>query len=285
MHLVKKIAAGVPVAALALIGPAFSAHASTHPSRFTFHAAVPATAGPPTYNNQGSAGYAATGANFASVTETATLRDPSEYASVTDGLGFGVTLASDSTEVDIGVSNSTTSGSLYYPAVDLYVGGVLQTGAPEYNAVWCAAGSTTCGPAGDATNGGFPDGDQVTETLTFNKANGVMDYTAYDAAGNVFTGQFGGLKGQTFGTADVGAGFDPGVFTSPATAEKFVTFGAVSLTSSTGTHYTLASSALTTTEQIATSDGTSTGLVEAKPSALLTSGKGFSVSFEPNAAG
>ena len=282
MHLSRKLAAVVPVAALALAGPAMAANASTHGTRPMFHpAASPATVGATQYA-QGSAGYNVTGTNFKTITENATLRDPSEYASVTDGLGFGVTLASSTTEVDIGVSNTTTTGSLYYPAIDLYVNNVLQTGAPEYNAVWCAAGSTTCGPAGDATNGGFPDGDKVTETLSFNTANGVMDYTAYDAAGNVFTGQFGGLKGQDFNQADVGGGFDNTDFVAPPTPEKFVTFNSVGLTSYSGTHYTLNAAAITTSPQWATSDGTVNGAVQAKPSGL-TRTHGFSVSFEPSA--
>ena len=276
MHLIKKIAAVVPVAALTLIAPALSASASTHGSRYLFHPAVPAVTGTTEYD-LGSAGYAATGANFKTVTETATLRDPSEYASVTNGLGFGVTLKSATAEVDIGVSDATTSGTQYSPGVDLYLNNVLQTGAPEYDAQWCPAGSATCQPA--AGGAGFAAGDTVTQTLSFNKINGVLDYTAYDAAGNVFTGQFGALKGQNFDEADVAGGF--GSFTAPPTAEKFVAFKSVGLVSYSGKHYTLSSAAITTSAQVATSDGTATGTVQAKPSALLTSGKGFSVSFEP----
>ena len=287
MRFITKLAAVVPAAALTLAGPAWSASASTHGLRPLFHPAVsPATVGTTPQYELGAAGYGVTGTatttNFKSITETATLRDPSEYASVTDGLGFGVTLASSKTEVDIGVSNTTTTGTLYYPAVDLYLNGSPnpQPGAPEYNAQWCGAISGTCGPAGDATNGGFPDGDKVTETLTFNTANGVMDYTAYDPAGNVFFGQFGGFKGQDFGTADVGGGFDNSDFNAPPTAEKFVTFQSVGLVSYSGAHYTLTSSGVNATPQWATSDGMSDGAVQAKPTGLASTGKGFSVSFE-----
>jgi hypothetical protein len=278
MHLITKLAAVVPAATLTLIGPALSASAGTHASGHLLRPAVPAVTGTTEYT-QGSAGYAATGVNFKTVTETATLRDPSEYASVTDDLGFGVTLKSATAEVDLGLSDTTTSGTQYSPGVDLYLNNVLQTGAPEYNAQWCPASSPTCQPAADGA--GFAAGDAVTETLTFNKANGVLDYTAYDAAGNVFTGQFGGLKGQNFSEADVGGGFDPGDFTPPPTSEKFVTFQSVGLVSYGGKHYTLSSAAITTSAQVATSDGTATGTVQAKPSALKNNGKSFSVAFEP----
>lgn len=280
MHLIRKLAAVTPVAALTLIGPALSASASTHATRPMFRpAARPATAGSPVYG-QGSAGYDATGTNvgtnFKSVTETATLQDPSQFASVTNGLGFGVTLKSATAEIDLGVSDATIPGSTYSPGVDLYLNGVLQTGAPEYNAQWCPAGGS-CQPA--TAGGSFALGDKVTETLSFNTVDGVMDYAAYDAAGNVFTGQFGGLKGQKFSEADVGGGF--GSFNAPPTPERFVTFKSVGLVTYSGTHYTLGSSAINASPEYATSDGTATGTIQAKPSALLKNGKVFSLSFVP----
>lgn len=282
MHLIRKLAAVAPVAALALAVPALSANASTHGPRPMFHPAVrPDTVGQPTYAMQ-SAGYNVTGTatttNFKTVSETATLQDPSQFASVTNGLGWGLTLKSGSVEVDLGISDSTVPHTAYSPAVDLFLNGVLQTGAPDYNAQWCAAGGT-CQPATEG--GSFAFGDSVTETLSFNPADGVLDYAAYDAHGNVFTGQFGGLKGQKFSEADVGGGF--GSFSAPATPERFVTFRGVSLVTYSGKHVKLSSSAVNAAPQIATSDGTSGGTVQAKPSALSSTGNGFSITFKPAA--
>jgi hypothetical protein len=288
MHLTRKLAAIVPVAALALIGPAMAANASTHGTRPLFHPATrPATIGGGTQYAMQAAGYnaigTAAGTNFKTITETATLQDPSQFASVTDGLGFGPTLSSGSgagsAEVDLGISDSTTTGTQYDPAVDFYLGGQLQTGAPEYNALWCPDG-TNCVPADNG--GGFNPGDKVTETLSFNPADGVLDYAVYDSQDNLFTGQFTGLKGQDFSHADLGGGF--GSFTAPATAEQFVTFSSVHLTTYSGKNLTLASAGVTASPQVATSDGTSTGTVQAKPT-VLNKTHGFSLRFEPAAAG
>lgn len=271
MHITRTLAAAVAAAALPLAAAgAASAGTATHHPMF-LHASPLATHSTRVYA-VGSAGYVATGAQFRRVTETAYLRNPAQYASITDGIGFGVTLQSAAWQIDIGVSDTTTSGTIYSPGVDEYQNGTLKPGAPDYAAQWCPAGGA-CQPAADG--GGFAVGDTVTETVTYSQSSGVVNYSAHDAAGNLFTGQFR-VGAVSFTQADVGAGF--GSFTAPPSAAKLVAFSKVALTTYSGKTTGL-SSWWSHAKELATSDGTSTGAVQAAPTDLGTGGSSFSVNF------
>ncbi|MBO0769931.1 MAG: hypothetical protein J2P35_00575 [Actinobacteria bacterium] len=237
-------------------------------------AALPAGAstGPRLYSNSG-AGYAVTGAQFRYVAASAYLRNPAQYSAVTDGIGWGVTLTSADYVIDLGVSDTTTSGTTYSPAVDVYKDNTLVPGAPDYDAKWCPAGGQ-CQPA--SAGGSFPVGETVTQDLFYNTATGVVSANEYDAAGNLFTFAYHVGTGQSFHTADVGAGM--GKFTAPSSATQFFRFTNIQLTSYSG-HRAGLVSWWTRHKKFMTSDGTSAGTTEASPSNL--SYGNFTVTLQP----
>lgn len=271
MSIITKLAV-VPAAALAAVaGTAVAA----------------ASAGPPVYascaTNPGGAcaGYQATGASFKFVTDTAFVADPSQNANVTDGLGWQVTLTGAGTghtwAVDAGISDATTSGTLFDPAYDVYEDGTLVAG-PDTNAQWCPAGGT-CAPAD--LGGGFAQGDKVTQSLTYDRTNGLVNVRESDAAGNAFTASYPVGPGIAFGTARVEAGYDPGDFHAPVGAQVIVKPYAVTLTTYAGKHAALGTGPWKASPEIATSTGTSTGTVQASPGKLASTGKAFAIYFRP----
>lgn len=280
MRITRKLAAAVAVAALPLAAAsAASAGTSTHHPMFLFHGApfAPFANGKPLYET-GSSGYAVTSAQFRSIAETAYLRNPGQYASITGGYGFGVTLETDSLQINIGVSAATLPAStLYSPGLTEYDNGALVSGSPYYSAQWCPAGGSC---QAMASGDGFAVGDSVTESLSYNRSSGKLNYLASDAAGNEFTGAFDVGTRLSFHEANVGAGYNTSAYAAPKTATKLVAISGVAVTTYTGKTTGL-SSWFTCSEEIATSNGLKSGTKQMEPTALSGSGTSFTMNFVP----
>lgn len=265
MKRVLVVAAAAPLLALALAVPA---SASSGPTKFASCA---------TNDGGACAGYIASGAQFRHVTNTAFLRNPAADSAITNGIGWQDGLKSTSNPAStwdaiVGISDTTTSGTIYSPQSLVYHNGSLVAVAP--NAVFCPAGGT-CQPA--SAGGGFAPGDTVTETVTYNRASGTVDFAAFDAAGNVYKAFDPVGTGISFGQARIEAGY--GTFSPPAANTKLVRFTGAGVTLYNGTKHSLSSS-FTTSPEKATSTGTGAGTLQAFPTALNSAGTAFSVFFE-----
>jgi hypothetical protein len=280
LHITAKLAALAAAAALplAMASTASAAPAAPHPVIWHTSTIRPATTGERLYA-QGEAGYAADGAQFRLAAESAYLRNPAQYAAITDNVGEGELLAQDSEsgwQISIGVSEATTGGTVYNPAFFVLKGSTQKSG-PYTNDTWCPAGGT-CAPLTEAD--GFAVGDTVHQSIYYDQATGVVQYSMTDAAGNSARGTYSVGKGVSFGVALMGPFWDQDVFTAPTAATKLFSLSSAALTTYSGSHSGL-SSWFSHSKVIGTSDGTPTGTVEAVPSDLGSNGSSFSTSFEP----
>jgi hypothetical protein len=249
-------------------------------------AALPAAAstGPRTFascaTNDGGAcaGYIASGAQFQQIRDTAFLRKPSQYAAITNGIGWQDSLRAGTTwDAIVGISNSTSPvGAVWSPAFLIYHNGALEPGAPDTNnAQWCPAGGS-CQSA--SLGGGFPLGDTVTETVTYARAEGTVNVAARDAAGNLFKGFFPVGTGISFGQARIEAGY--GTFTPPAASTRLVRITGAGVTLYNGNKFSL-SAWFVHNKELATSNGTGSGTLQASPTDLENGGTAFNVNFQP----
>lgn len=265
MKRVLVVVAAAPLLALALAVPA---SASTGPTKFASCA---------TNDGGACAGYIASGAQFRFVTNTAFLRNPAAVSPITNGIGWQDGLKSTSNPAStwdaiVGISDTTTSGTIYSPQSLVYHNGSIVAVAP--NAVFCPAGGT-CQPA--SAGGGFQPGDTVTETVFYNRSAGTVDFQASDPAGNLYRAFDPIGTGISFGQARIEAGF--GSFSPPAANTKLVAISKAGVTLYNGTKHTLSSFFVTSPEK-ATSTGTGAGTLQAFPTALDSTGTSFSVFFQ-----
>ena len=223
------------------------------------------------------AGCDVSGAQFQQITNVAFLRDPVQYSAITNGIGWQDSLrAGTAWDVIVGVSNGTAPfGSLYSPGFLVYHNGSLEPGAPETNnAQWCPVGQP-CEPA--SLGGGFPVGDTVTETVTYARTEGTVNVSARDVAGDLFKGFFPVGPGISFGQARIEAGY--GSFSPPAGVTRLVRITGAGVTLYNGKKFSLAAW-FTHNKELATSNGTGSGTLQASPTDLESGGTAFSVNFE-----
>ncbi|HEX4062922.1 MAG TPA: hypothetical protein VHY58_18045 [Streptosporangiaceae bacterium] len=281
MRITFRVAALVAAAALPL-AMASSASAAPAPRHPVFgHAASirpanvrPASTGGRAYI-EGLAGYLVSGAQFRLAAQSTYLRNPDQYADITNGLDEGVILVSSDWEIDISVgADTTTVGEPYGPAFYVYQGDT-QVSGPYGNGMWCPVGGS-CAPLADGE--GFAVGATVRQSVYYDQATGTVDYSATDTAGNRAYGSYSVGKGVAFYGAILGGGW--GDFTAPAAATKLFAFSGAALTTYSGHHSGL-SSWFSHSKVIGTSDGTSTGTVQGEPTDLASNGSAFSVNLEP----
>ena len=141
--------------------------------------------------------------------------------------------------------------------------------------MFCPAGGT-CQPA--SQGGGFAVGDTVTQTVFYNRTTGTVDFTAFDAAGNLYRAFDPIGTGISFGQARIEAGY--GTFRPPAAVTRLVRITGAGVTTYNGKKHTLASFFVTSPED-GTSTGTGAGTLQAFPTALDSTGTAFSVNFQP----
>ena len=280
MHITAKLAALAAAAALplAMASTASAAPAVPHPVFWHPSTIRPASTGA-RYYAEGEAGYVAGGAQFRLTAESAYLRNPAQYAAITDNVGEGDLLAQDEEsgwQISIGVSEATSGGTVYNPAFFVFKGSTQKSG-PYTNDTWCPAGGS-CAPLTDTD--GFAVGDTVHQSIYYDQATGDVQYSATDAAGNSAHGSYSVGKGVSFSIGLPVSFWDPDVFTAPAATTKLFSFSSVALTTYSGSHSGL-SSWFSHSKVIATSDGTPTGTVQGVPSDLGSNGSSFSTTFEP----
>jgi hypothetical protein len=258
-------AAAAPLLAVALAVPA---SASTGPRHFASCA---------TNDGNACAGYIASGALFRFVTDTAFLRPPAPLSAITNGIGWQDSLRAVTPgatwDAIMGISDTTTSGTIYSPQSLVYHNGSLVAVAP--NAVFCPAGGT-CQPA--SSGGGFQPGDTVTENVGYNRATGTVDMTAFDAAGNIYRAFDPVGTGISFGQARIEAGY--GTFSPPAALTRLVRVTKAGVTTYNGNKHTLVGF-FVHSKELATSTGTRAGTLQAFPTDLSGGGTVFSVNFQP----
>jgi hypothetical protein len=276
LHIITKVAALAAAAALplAMAGTASAAPAAHRPVFGPAAHVRPLSTGPRAYT-EGIAGYIADGAQFRFAADSTYLRSPAQYADITPGVDEGVILASNDWEFNISVGADTSpAGTVYGPEFYVFEGSTTVSG-PFGTGTWCPAGGT-CAPLADGD--GFAVGDTVRLSLYYDQSAGTVEFSATDAAGNRAAETFHVGTGQSFDFALLGGGW--GNFTAPAAATKLDAFSDAALTTYTG-HRSGLSSWFSHSKLIGTSDGTSTGTVQAAPSDLASNGSSFSVSFAP----
>lgn len=235
-------------------------------------AALPsgASVAPTVYTGE-QAGYAATGAQFKSVTATVYLRKATQYASELQGYGYSVQLWSGGQLVVLGVSDSTAS-SPYSPGIAVF--------NPETHATICAE-NAACGDNFGATS--FPAGHTVRLSLSYNRASGNVTAAVTDlTAGTSTTSTYQAGTGVSFRQARVGAEdgitpFDNSVsYNHPAAAVKWGRFTAATVHNYKGKAFSLSQGQYFGVGQVLmTSNGTPGGALEAAPASL--SGGAFNV--------
>jgi hypothetical protein len=258
-------AAAAPLLALALAVPA---SASTGPRLFASCA---------TNDGNACAGYVMSGANFERVTETAFLRNPAQYSSITNQLSWqdslkSVSNAASTWDAIVAISDTTTSGTAYSPQSLVYHNGSLVAVGP--NAVFCPAGGT-CQPA--SAGGGFQPGDTVRQTVTYDRPDGTVNFSASDTAGNVYRAFDPVGTGIAFGQARIEAGY--GSFSPPAANTKLVQISNASVRLYNGKTHSL-NAFFTTSPEQGTSTGTGAGTRQAFPTVLNGAGNSFAVNFQ-----
>jgi hypothetical protein len=219
-----------------------------------------ASTGPRDYTPD-SSGYSATQAQFRYVQDTVYLRSPSKFAAVDDGVSWETHLFGTSTggnvSADINIGGNPKTDSSYHPWADV-------NGAPL-----TLQGDTR-----------FAAGQSVTETIYYNKANGVVSVNVFDANGDSAFGQ-AHVGSVSFNNPRIYGGFDSGSsFTAPSSPMTLARFTGVRLTTYNGHRGTLASW-YSHSKVLATSNGHQNGSVRAAPSALSHGGSSFSVIFTP----
>ncbi len=230
-------------------------------------AAASASTGPTKYNNGATegAGYSVTHARFRYVQDSVYLRSATKFAATDDGVSWESHLY------------GTDTVSLRKVHAVLGIGGDPQTSSTY--GVWASVNGNPVTMFGDSQ---FSAGQTVTESIYYNRANGVMSFSAYSSNGDVAYGQ--ALVGTTvaFRTAEVFGGIDPGSsFVAPSAPLTLGRFTNVKLTTYSGYHGTIGSSSFVHSKTVVTSNGTSTGTVMAAPSRLNTAGNSFTSYIEP----
>lgn len=224
----------------------------------------------------GCVGYRVSSAQFQRITASVFLRNPTQYQGITDGIGWDEILqAGTQWSQIVGISNTTTSPSVWSPSYLILRNGTRVSGA-DSTAMWCPVPGQPCSPA--SQGGGFPTGQTVTITSTYNRAEGTVNVSATDLAGHLYRAFFFVGTGLSFNQGRVEAGY--GAFTPPNTMTRLLRFTAAGVTTYNGVSHSLASF-FARNKIIATSNGMSGGRVEATPSDLENSGTAFSVDFQP----
>jgi hypothetical protein len=166
------------------------------------------------------AGFAATGAQFKTVSASVYLRNPEQYAPEVAGYGHSVQLWSSGPVMVLKVSDTTATGSAaagFSPAVTVFdrsTHAVLGSStAGTIAAQWCPAGGT-CQPA--TSGGSFAVGATVTERMQYDPLAGTASFRASDTAGNLFTASYTPGPGVSFSQARIGTEFSANPWTAPA---------------------------------------------------------------------
>jgi hypothetical protein len=226
-----------------------------------------------------------TGQTFRFVTATAFTRNPDAYQAITDGLGWQVGLKRPGGfDAIVGISDSSPANGagyspqslVYHPGSAGNTPGTLVAVAP--NAVWCPAPGSTCAPA--SQGGAFPVGTNVTLSVFYNKAQGTVNFDAFDPAGDLYKA-FYHVGVISFTQPRIEAGYDPGNFSPPTVITSFVRPASIGFTTTTGAGLNLRSASVTRHREFGTSTGFSTGTVQAGPGAVNSAGTSFPVDFLP----
>jgi hypothetical protein len=230
--------------------------------------AAQAATGPPVFTPE-QAGYSATGGHFRYVAETFTLPNAATFADNVDSFGISVQLKSAGLWPVLGIS-AVTSGGGYNAAFAAFAGdGVTLLGS----------------------NGASPTmaaGDVVTEKLFYNRDTGFLVYRVNDAtAGTNFHGSFHVGPSVSFNQVRAGAEFacqpgnnlncsTPRRFNAPAVQTNLVLLRNAHITSYSG-HRAGWISWWTRHKLVMTSNGLSSGVLQAFPGGLWNSGHNFTV--------
>lgn len=247
-------------------------------------AGASAATGPPKYTTD-SAGYVVTGTNFKNLTTTVGARSVAQYnatANVT-GFGHGITLQSKQYTAALGISvyNGDNGASPWDAAFALYDGTGTNLLASCLAGNPGGSGGVNCNASVSGEPGAFAPGP-VKLTLTYNPATNLLsfDATQTTSAGvNDFNGSINlGVTFNTpttyFKTAEVGTTVNA-PSAQPAQPQLLGKFSATSLTNYKGV--TGGVSHWTASQQIATSNGTSTGTPLMSPTSLSNNGHVFEV--------
>ncbi|HEY2284944.1 MAG TPA: hypothetical protein VGH88_04295 [Streptosporangiaceae bacterium] len=245
------ILAAAGLAAAAVLGPAAAAQA-----------AAPATATVSKAYSVEEAGYQASGTGWRFRYAQATVKLPSPALSpYAGGEGVSVQLRAADETVVLGVS-ATRAGPGWNAAVAV---------EQQFGQGGCA---NQAGCFAD-TNGNSPvfaAGDTVSFNAYYVPASGYLYYSATDStSGQSFAGRFQ-TAGALFTSARIGLefGVDPWTagtgYTPPAAAQQLAGLTAIRFTSYNGTRGFIGGAKWTTSEVLATSTGTSTGIPVAAPS-------------------
>jgi hypothetical protein len=246
--------------------------------------AAPAAAatGPPFFSTE-QAGYVATGARFQAVQSSVLLPNAANFATEVAGFGVSAQLWTPNRVVIVGVSNTTTAGN-YFAAVAVF--------NRNTHALICstaATGPLQCPNVGSRWTDGsvsFAPGDDMTLTVIYDRAAGRDHFFVDDNTSGVSL-SYGGYvpgTGKNYTQARVGAEFaaDPWstfTYTAPAAETHLVTFHNSVLVTYSG-HQSSFSSWWTHHKILATSNGTSAGIIEVRPHNLFNHGANFGVFFE-----
>jgi hypothetical protein len=242
----------------------FTAAAASAALAFVAAGTALASTGPRAYTTD-SAGFAASGARFRYVQDTAYIRVPAKFAAFDDGVSWETHLFGVRTSDGAAVS------------ADINIGGDPQTEA-TYHA-WADVNGQPLTLNGDTT--GLSGGQSFTEKIYYDRASGVVSLNAYDVNGDSAFGQAFVGRDISFRNPRIVGGFDPGSsFTAPSAPLTLARFSGVRLTTYSGHHGDL-SDWYSHNKVFATSDGTSAGHVRAAPSNLSNGGSAFTVYIEP----
>jgi hypothetical protein len=232
-----------------------------------------------TISTKDTAGYQVSGAQIRYVQTTIYARSLAQYnATMGAGFGHGITLTSSSKTVSLGISvyQGETASSPWDAAFDVtntsdgsQVGSCLAGNAS-------GTGGVVCNTSTSGEPGAFAPGN-VTMSVYYNKANGVLTFDAYQGS-NDFHGFITVGTGLSFNVASVGTTLaDPTSVTPPASAQLLGRFTGTVLTNYKGTQYTL-TGPWTTSKVQATGPGS---VKIATPSALTSGGAAFSTYLQP----
>jgi hypothetical protein len=238
-------------------------------------------------------GFAATGAQFQTVSASVYLRNPEQYASELSGYGHSVQLWSSGLVMVLTVSDTTATGSAaagFRPAVTVFDRGTHaplgSSTAGTIAAQWCPAGGT-CQPA--TSGGSFAVGATVTERMHYDPLAGTASFRASDGAGNVFTAAYTPGTGVSFNQARIGSEFGaspwaaPG-YTPPADWVKIAVYNDASLVTYSGHVSSLRSWWVHRPVQANTEAQSASGDWVAIPTNLYNSGASFQTFFVPASA-
>jgi hypothetical protein len=247
-------------------------------------AAPAAAATGPRFFSTEQAGYVATGARFQAVQSSVRLPNAANFATEVAGFGVSAQLWTPNRVVVVGVSNTTTAGN-YNAAVAVF--------NRNTHALICstaASGAQQCPNVGSRWTDGsvsFAPGDDMTLTVIYDRAAGRDHFFVDDNTSGVSL-SYGGYvpgTGKNYTQARVGAEFaaDPWssfTYTAPAAETHLVTFRNSVLVTYSG-HQSSFSSWWTHHKILATSNGTSAGIIEVRPHNLFNFGGNFGVYLEP----